>query len=86
MRPLVSRMGADTVAIATSAAPVLDSLREHQVTATVDLTLIGHYYERFADNAVEVGRQTIFLPVRRNRRPLDPTPRAGPGQSEYDGL
>lgn len=27
----------------------------------VDLTLLGRYYERFADNAVEVGRRTIFL-------------------------
>ncbi|MFF3571053.1 phosphate signaling complex PhoU family protein [Nocardia jiangxiensis] len=31
------------------------------VTAAVDLTLLGRYYERFADNAVEVGRRTIFL-------------------------
>ncbi|WP_280295866.1 hypothetical protein [Nocardia abscessus] len=38
MRPLASRMGADAVAIAISTAAVLDSTREHQVTATVDLT------------------------------------------------
>ncbi|MEV5651823.1 phosphate signaling complex protein PhoU [Nocardia sp. NPDC052254] len=31
------------------------------ITAAVDLTLLGRYYERFADNAVEVGRRTIFL-------------------------
>ncbi|MGV9668493.1 phosphate signaling complex protein PhoU [Nocardia niigatensis] len=31
------------------------------VTAAVDLTLLGRYYERFADHAVQVGRRTIFL-------------------------
>ena len=31
------------------------------ITTAVDLTLLGRYYERFADNAVEVGRRTIFL-------------------------
>ncbi|MBH0777720.1 phosphate signaling complex PhoU family protein [Nocardia bovistercoris] len=91
VRPLVARMGAAAVAIATSAATVLvtpdpesaamldgqddlmDRLHEellttvldpgwgHGVTAAVDLTLVGRYYERFADNAVEVGRRTIFL-------------------------
>jgi phosphate transport system protein len=30
-------------------------------TAAVDLTLLGRYYERFADHAAEVGRRTIFL-------------------------
>ncbi|MET8650485.1 phosphate signaling complex PhoU family protein [Nocardia aurea] len=31
------------------------------ISAAVDLTLISRYYERFADNAVEVGRRTIFM-------------------------
>ncbi|MEU6586944.1 phosphate signaling complex protein PhoU [Nocardia sp. NPDC046763] len=31
------------------------------VTAAVDLALLGRYYERFADHAVQVGRRTIFL-------------------------
>ncbi|MQY21769.1 phosphate signaling complex PhoU family protein [Nocardia macrotermitis] len=91
VRPLITRMGAAAVAIATSAAEVLESgnpdsaaaldaqddamdrLHEellglvlnpdwgYGVTAAVDLTLLGRYYERFADNAVEVGRRTIFL-------------------------
>jgi phosphate uptake regulator len=91
VRPLIVRMGAAALAIATSAAAVLDSpdseaaamldgqddtmdrLHEqllatvlgpawdHGITAAVDLALVGRYYERFADNAVEVGRRTIFL-------------------------
>ena len=31
------------------------------ISAAVDLTLISRFYERFADNAVEVGRRTIFM-------------------------
>jgi phosphate transport system protein len=27
----------------------------------IDITLIGRYYERYADHAVSVARQTIFL-------------------------
>ncbi len=42
-------------------ATVLGPAWDHGITAAVDLTLIGRYYERFADNAVEVGRRTIFL-------------------------
>ncbi|MEU6564194.1 phosphate signaling complex protein PhoU [Nocardia nova] len=91
VRPLVSRMGAAAVAVATSAAEVLESgdptaaaeldaqddVMDHLheellgtvlapewafgITPAVDLTLLGRYYERFADNAVEVGRRTIFL-------------------------
>jgi phosphate transport system protein len=31
------------------------------MTAAVDLTLLGRYYERFADHAVQVGRRTVFM-------------------------
>ncbi|MGA4786963.1 phosphate signaling complex PhoU family protein [Nocardia sp. AB354] len=91
VRPLIERIGFTALAIATSAAAVLDTgdpdaaagLDAHDdtmdqlheqllavvldrdwsygITAAVDLTLLGRYYERFADNAVEVGRRTIFL-------------------------
>ncbi|MGC4994769.1 PhoU domain-containing protein [Nocardia salmonicida] len=27
----------------------------------VDVTLLGRYYERFADHTVEVGRRTVFM-------------------------
>ncbi|MGW4371966.1 phosphate signaling complex protein PhoU [Nocardia takedensis] len=35
----------------------------------VDLTLLGRYYERFADHAVEVGRRTIYMSTGHNPTP-----------------
>jgi phosphate transport system protein len=32
----------------------------HGVAAAVDVALLGRYYERFADHAVEIGRRVIF--------------------------
>jgi phosphate transport system protein len=32
----------------------------HGVAAAVDVTLLGRFYERFADHAVEVARRVIF--------------------------
>lgn len=32
----------------------------HGVSAAVDVTLLGRFYERFADHAVEIGRRVIF--------------------------
>ncbi|MET7770520.1 PhoU domain-containing protein [Nocardia sp. NPDC005366] len=91
VRPIVARMGAAAVAIATSAVEVLGTRDPHDAAAlddqddvmdrlqhdlltavlaedwtegaaaAVDLALIGRYYERFADNAVEVGRRTVFM-------------------------
>jgi phosphate transport system protein len=31
------------------------------ITAAVDVTLLGRFYERFGDHTVEVGRRVIFL-------------------------
>ncbi len=33
---------------------------QHGVAAAVDVTLLGRYYERFADHAVEIGRRVVF--------------------------
>jgi phosphate transport system protein len=33
---------------------------EHGVAAAVDVTLLGRYYERFADHAVEIARRVVF--------------------------
>lgn len=33
---------------------------EHGTAAAVDVTLLGRYYERFADHAVEIARRVIF--------------------------
>jgi phosphate transport system protein len=34
---------------------------EHGIEPAIDITLIGRYYERYADHAVSVARQTIYL-------------------------
>jgi len=39
---------------------LMDRGWEHSVAAAVDVTLLGRYYERFADHAVEIGRRVIF--------------------------
>ncbi|MFD6105443.1 phosphate signaling complex protein PhoU [Nocardia salmonicida] len=91
MAPIMARMGAAAVAMATAAAAVLvsgdpddaaqieaqddtmDRLHRELLAAVldedehaskamvVDVTLLGRYYERFADHTVEVGRRTIFM-------------------------
>lgn len=40
---------------------LMDRDWQHGVAAAVDVTLLGRFYERFADHAVEVGRRVIFL-------------------------
>jgi phosphate transport system protein len=39
---------------------LLDPEWKYGVAAAVDVTLLGRYYERFADHAVEIGRRVIF--------------------------
>jgi phosphate transport system protein len=34
---------------------------QHGVETAIDLTLLGRYYERYADHAVSVARRVIFL-------------------------
>lgn len=34
---------------------------EHGVAAAVDMTLLGRYYERFADHTVSVARRVVFV-------------------------
>jgi phosphate transport system protein len=33
----------------------------HGIETAIDLTLLGRYYERYADHAVSVSRRVIFL-------------------------
>lgn len=40
---------------------LLDPQWSHGVATAVDVTLLGRYYERFADHAVEIGRRVVFL-------------------------
>jgi phosphate transport system protein len=39
---------------------LMDREWKHGVAAAVDVTLLGRYYERFADHAVEIGQRVIF--------------------------
>jgi phosphate transport system protein len=39
---------------------LMDREWKHGAAAAVDVTLLGRYYERFADHAVEIGRRVIF--------------------------
>src|SRR5690349_21000319 len=39
---------------------LMDRQWKHGVAAAVDITLLGRFYERFADHAVEVARRVIF--------------------------
>jgi phosphate transport system protein len=39
---------------------LMDREWKHGVPAAVDVTLLGRFYERFADHAVEIGRRVIF--------------------------
>lgn len=39
---------------------LMDREWKHGVAAAVDITLLGRFYERFADHAVEVARRVIF--------------------------
>lgn len=40
---------------------LMDREWKYGVAAAVDITLLGRYYERFADHAVSIGRRVIFL-------------------------
>jgi len=33
----------------------------HGIEAAIDVTLLGRYYERFADHAVSVARRVVYL-------------------------
>ncbi|MFG3620940.1 phosphate uptake regulator PhoU [Nocardia sp. NPDC047654] len=50
-------------------AAILAEGWDNGTAAAVDVTLLGRYYERFADHAVEVGRRTLYMTT--GRRPED---------------
>jgi phosphate transport system protein len=39
---------------------LMDREWKHGVSAAVDVALLGRFYERFADHAVEIGRRVVF--------------------------
>jgi phosphate transport system protein len=50
---------------------LMDREWKHGVAAAVDVTLLGRFYERFADHAVEVARRVIFQVTGRNADDAD---------------
>lgn len=42
-------------------ATLLDDNWSHGIESAIDMTLIGRYYERFADHAVSISRRVYFL-------------------------
>jgi len=45
----------------------------HGTEAAIDMTLIGRYYERYADHAVAVARRVVFIVTGRMPEPLQTT-------------
>jgi phosphate transport system protein len=39
---------------------MMDKEWNHGVAAAVDITLLGRFYERFADHAAQIGRRVVF--------------------------
>jgi phosphate transport system protein len=39
----------------------MDDRWQHGIETAVDVTLLGRYYERFADHAVSVARRVVYL-------------------------
>jgi phosphate transport system protein len=54
-------------------AVLMDKDWPHSVTTAVDVTLLGRFYERFADHAVSVAKRTVFVVTGRM-----------PGSDQYD--
>jgi phosphate transport system protein len=40
---------------------LLDDKWSHGIETAIDMTLIGRYYERFADHAVSISRRVYYL-------------------------
>jgi phosphate transport system protein len=49
---------------------VLSPRWSHGTEAAIDMTLLGRYYERYADHAVAVARRTIFIVTGRRPAPM----------------
>ncbi len=51
---------------------MMDTHWTHGVEAAVDVTLLGRFYERYADHAVEVARRVVFLVTGKLPEPVVP--------------
>ena len=48
-------------ALDSDAKPTSKVMRRRARTTSVDVTLLGRFYERYADHAVSVARRVVFL-------------------------
>lgn len=55
-------------------AHLADDRWSHGTEAAVDITLVGRYYERFADHAVSVARRVVYLVTGERHVPETSTP------------
>ncbi|MDT0267564.1 phosphate signaling complex protein PhoU [Streptomyces sp. DSM 44915] len=55
---------------------LLDDRWNHGIETAVDVTLLGRYYERFADHAVSIARRVVFLVTGEHADEFTPEPEA----------
>ncbi|MEO3750840.1 phosphate signaling complex protein PhoU [Streptomyces sp. B6B3] len=53
---------------------LMDDRWNHGVETAVDVTLLGRYYERFADHAVSIARRVVFLVTGEHADEFEPEP------------
>ncbi|NUR04373.1 MAG: phosphate signaling complex protein PhoU [Streptomyces sp.] len=53
---------------------LLDDRWKHGIETAVDVTLVGRYYERFADHAVSVAKRVVYLVTGEHVDELSPLP------------
>jgi phosphate transport system protein len=53
---------------------LLDDRWKHGIETAVDVTLVGRYYERFADHAVSVAKRVVYLVTGEHADELTPAP------------
>ncbi|MGK4581550.1 phosphate signaling complex protein PhoU [Kitasatospora sp. HPMI-4] len=59
---------------------LLDDRWQHGIETAVDVTLVGRYYERFADHAVSVAKRVVFLVTGEHASEFAATYEAGQAQ------
>jgi phosphate transport system protein len=55
---------------------LMDDRWNHGIETAVDVTLLGRYYERFADHAVAIARRVVFLVTGERADEFEPEPEA----------
>jgi phosphate transport system protein len=58
---------------------LLDDRWKHGIETAVDVTLVGRYYERFADHAVSVAKRVVYLVTGEHADEMSPAPTAVEG-------